>query len=128
MPLLRKDNCRSGRIFTDVQGFSVQISQEIFFRSFWETIYFISRILQQVFLLTNSQSVESLHRPKFLITVILVCGGCLVLVLHANLSISLELSRSVCSTLRGSFAILTSIWRMYLDMWLPSGLVEVLIK
>ena len=31
MPLLRKDNCRSARIFTDVQGFSVQIFQEIFF-------------------------------------------------------------------------------------------------
>ena len=62
------------------------------------------------------------------ITVRLVCGECLVLVLHANLSISLELSRSGCSTLRGSFAISTLIWRMKLDMWLPSGLVEVLIK
>ena len=29
MPLLRKDNCRSARIFTDVQRFSVQISQDI---------------------------------------------------------------------------------------------------
>ena len=66
VPLLRKDNCRSARIFTDVQGFSVQIFLEIFFRSFWETIYCIFGILQQVFLLTKSQSVESLHRPKFL--------------------------------------------------------------
>ena len=30
VPLLRKDNCRSARIFKDVQGFSVQIVQEFF--------------------------------------------------------------------------------------------------
>ena len=62
------------------------------------------------------------------ITVILVSGECSVLVIHCNLSISLELSRSGFSTLRGSFAILTSFWRMKFDMWQLSGLVEVLIE
>ena len=58
----------------------------------------------------------------------LVSGECPVLVKHGYLSISLELSRSGCSILRGSFDILTSFWRMKLDMWLPSAMVEVLIK
>ena len=31
VPLLPKDNCRSARIFKDVQGFSVQIFRETFF-------------------------------------------------------------------------------------------------
>ena len=62
------------------------------------------------------------------ITVILVSGECSVLVMHCNLSISLELSRSGFSTLRGSFAIMTSFWQMKFDMWQPSGLVEVLIE
>ena len=34
VPLLSKYNCRSARIFTDVQWFSVQIFQESFFRTF----------------------------------------------------------------------------------------------
>ena len=45
VPLLRKDNCRSARIFTDVQGFSVQIFQEIFFHC----MCCIFGLLQQVF-------------------------------------------------------------------------------
>ena len=47
---------------------------------------------------------------------------------YTNLSNSLELSRSGCSTLRCFFAILTSFWQIKLDMWQPSGLVDVLIK
>ena len=62
------------------------------------------------------------------ITVILVSWEYSVLVIHCNLSISLEISRSGILTLRGSFAILTSFWRMKFDMWQPSGLVEVLIE
>ena len=41
VPLLRKDNCRSVRIFTDVQRFSVQISQEFFSGPSSETMHFI---------------------------------------------------------------------------------------
>ena len=55
-------------------------------------------------------------------------GECAVLVIHRNLSISLELFRSGCRTLRSSFALLTSFWRMKFDMWQPSGLVDVMIK
>ena len=62
------------------------------------------------------------------IKVILVTGETAVSVKHGNLSISLELSRSDCWTLRGSFAILTSFWQMKFDKWQPSGLVDVLIK
>ena len=134
MPLLRKDNCRSARIFTDVQGFSVQIFQKFFFRSFWETIYCIFGILQQVFLLTNSQSVESLHRPKFLSRKSFshhgnfgVWGlfgvGYILQFIHFTSTF-----QKWFSNLRGSFAILTSFWRMKFDMWQPSGLVEVLIE
>ena len=53
-------------MFTDVQRFSVQIYQEIFIRSFWETMYCIFGLPQQVFLLTEDQSVETLHHSKFL--------------------------------------------------------------
>ena len=55
-------------------------------------------------------------------------GECLVAVLHGFLAISLELSLSGCSILKGSFAILTSIWRMELDTWPPSRLVKLLVK
>ena len=134
VPLLRKDNCRSARIFTDVQGFSVQIFQEIFsgasgkqyiaFLGFFNKC-FCWPILSQ---LKVSIAQNSWAGNLFPITVILVSGECSVLVIHYNLSISLELSRSGFSILRGPFAILTSFWRMKFDMWQPSGLVEVLIE
>ena len=43
-----------------------------------------------------------------------------------NFSVSIELSRRGCSNLRSLSQTLISLWRMYLDMWSPSGLVEVL--
>ena len=66
MPLLHKDNCRSARIFTDVQRYSLQIFQESFSRSFWETIYCIFGHPHRVFLLTKAQSVDFLHLSKIL--------------------------------------------------------------
>ena len=157
MPLLRKDNCRSARIFTDVQRFSVQISN-LYRRSVLESVLegpekFSWEVLKKIFpdLLvklcisffsffsryfcwpTLSQLKLSITQNSWAgnlvpITVILVSGEYSVLVIHCNLSISLELSRSGFSILRGSFAILTSFWRMKFDMWQPSGLVEVLIE
>ena len=64
----------------------------------------------------------------FPITVNLVTGESAVLVIHRNLSIPLELSRTGCWALRGSIAILTSFWQIKFDTWQPSGLINVLIK
>ena len=60
--------------------------------------------------------------------IILVTEECAVLVVHCNLSISLELSRSGFSTLRDSLAIMSSFTWMKFDMWQPSGFMDVLIK
>ena len=67
MPLLRKDNCRSARIFKDVQGFSVQIVQEIFRGAFGNVLHFWA-----------SSSLKILEQENLYLKVILVFGECLV--------------------------------------------------
>ena len=64
--LLRKDNCRSARIFTDTQKFSVQIFQEKFTVASGNQCIAFLGLLQQVFLLTEAKSVETLNHSKFL--------------------------------------------------------------
>ena len=106
-PLLRKDNCRSATIFKDVQGFSVHIVQEFFrgasgkqciaFLGFFNK-YFCWPRLSQLKISITRNSWEGKLVP---IKPILVSGECLVQILHGNLSISLEFSRSCCSTLSG---------------------------
>ena len=87
--------------------------------------YFSWPRLSQLILSITQNSREKKIAP---ITVVMVTGEWAVLVIHRNLSISLELCRCGCWTLRSSFASLTSFWRMIFDMWQPSGLVDVLIK
>ena len=89
VPLLRKDNCRSARIFTDVHRFSVQIFQENFFQSFLETVYFLGFFKKYFCWPRLSQLKLSIIQKswagKFLaVTVISVSGEYSVLVLHDN--------------------------------------------
>ena len=132
------------KIHTDLQD--LYISVQIFFKDFCRIVFLqLLRNQYTAFLDFFKYFIKYFSWPRFSqlilsiarnsrernfvpITVILVNGECAVLVVHRNLSISLELSRSDCWTLRGSFAILTSFWRMKFDMWQPSGLVDVLIK
>ena len=107
------------KIFTGASG-----KQCIAFLGFFNKYFCRPRISQLKLSITQNSWAGKLVP----IPVILVSGEYLALVLHGNLSVSLELSRSGRSALRGSFAILTFIWCMKLDTWPLSGLVEVLIK
>ena len=121
-----KDLYRCSKLFcTDFSG--------IFFRSFWETMYCILCFFNRLFSQPRLRQLK-LHQSNFLS--MKACpqhgnfsrAGNVCYWSYTNLSISLELSRSGCSTLRGSSAILTLFWRMNFDMWQPYVLVEVLIK
>ena len=126
------------KIFTEVCRFFNEISAEICFSAaskepiYWFLDFFSYFIeyfswprVSHLILLITQKSWEGKFVP---ITKNFVTGENAVLVKHGNLYISLELSRSDCWTLRGSFAILTSFWPIKLDMWQPSGLVDVLMK
>ena len=71
---------------------------------------------------------NSLAGKHVLITVNLVTCEWSLLVKHGNSSISLKLCRSGSWSSRSPIVRLTSSWRMKLDMWRLSGLVEDLIK
>ena len=140
-----KDRCTESwrsiqicKIFTEVCRFSLQIFAEICFSApsrepitaFLDFFnYFINYFtwprLSQLILSITQNSREEKFVP---ITVVMVTVECAVLLIHRNLSISLELSGSGCWTLRSSFALLTSFCRIKFDMQQPSGLVDVLIK
>ena len=126
------------KIFEEVCRFSLKIFAEICFSAaskepltaFLDFFnYFINYFswprLSHVILSITQNSREENFVP---ITVVMVTGEWAVLVLHCNLSISRELCRCGCWTLRSSFASLTLFWLIKFDMWQPSGLVDVLIK
>ena len=124
-------------LYRSVQIFFEDFCRNMFFCSFkgtniqhfWTSSTTLSSILADLRSVSrNSPSLKIHEKEKLSPSRYFCCLGKISYRSYTNLCISLGISRSGCSTLRGFCAILTSFWQIKFDMSQPSGLVDVLIK